>query len=87
MLSCIYTIGVRRYSTLYGSINTVDGGMFVFIHRNDKALFSVYDLGMNLSDLFRFYAQNDVVGFDGGNTVFAFFFADGNRSRFFQLLF
>lgn len=61
-----YSIRHRLHrSVLYGSVDTVDSGVLIFIHRNDQTFLPVDDLGVNLSDFFRLDAQDDIVGLDG----------------------
>ena len=60
-----YSIRHRLHrSVLYGGIDTVDSGVLILIHRNDQTFLTVDDLGVNLSDLFRLDAENDIISFD-----------------------
>ena len=70
-------------SVLYSSVDTVDSGVLIFVHRNDQTFLPVDDLGVDLSDLFRLDAQDDIVGLDGRDILtVAFLLRDRNGARF-----
>ncbi len=51
-------------------IDAVDGGMFVFFHRNDQAFFAVDHLRFDMGGLFRFDTKDHVVSFGESRNVF-----------------
>ena len=84
-----YSIRHRSHrSVLYGSVDAVDGGVLILIHRNDQTFLTVDDLGVNLSDLFRFDAENDIIGFDRRDVLaVGIFLRNRHGARLLQLLF
>ena len=74
-------------SVLYGSIDTVDSGVLILIHRNDQTFLTVDDLGVNLSDLLRLDAENDIISFDRRDILaVGILLRDRNGARLLKLL-
>ena len=50
-------------AVLNGCVDTIDGSMLIFVHRNDDTFLAVDHLGFDLGYFFGFYAQDDIICF------------------------